>query len=662
MTVARHVHVRLFLVAVAALAPAPGAAQWPGETAPPPSLDSLLGIQVSVASKYAQYTRDAPASIAVITSEEIRRFGYRTLAEALRNSAGFYTSSDRNYTYLGVRGFSRPTDTNNRVLLQVDGHSLNDNFFDAASLGTTFGLDLELVDRIEVVRGPASALYGSGAMLAIVNVVLKSGNALDGAHVSGELGSYGLRSASARFGRVLRDGTEFVVAGNLGELKGQDLFFSEFDNPLTNDGVARDLDWERLHAAYVMVRRGGLRFSAMRTERKKGIPTAPWETLFNDRAAQTRDVRTFAELAFQTGVGLGLDLDVRAYLDSYQYSGLYPYELPEGDWAERSVGRWFGGEARFRWDLSAANRISFGAEYQQHLRADFQANDAVAGHFDANFPFKRISTYAQNELQILESLSLTVGARADRYSQGTHSISPRAALVFHANPVTTLKLLYGSAFRVPTQWEAHYEEEGAFKTNPALRPERIQTWEVTWEQRLAKSIISKVSLFDYRMQDLIDETIDPTDGLGLYSNRSRVDSRGVELELSARLRSGVSGFARYSFARAVDADAQVLTNSPRHLVRMGAAAPIPYGILAAVDISYDAGRRTVANADTKAFVLANARISRSGLRGRVKLSLTVHNLLNESYKTPGGFEHRQAGIPQDGRTLRVRLDMVPRWK
>ncbi len=660
MTSAKRLYVRLvFIVALAALGSTRAAGQRPGDTAAPLPLDSLLGIQVSVASKYAQYMRDAPASVVVITSEEIQQFGYRTLAEAIRNVAGFYTSYDRNYTYVGVRGFSRPTDYNNRILLLLDGHSLNDNFFDAASLGTTFALDLSLVDRIEIARGPASALYGSNAMLAVVNVVPKSGNALDGAHVSGELGSYGLRSASAHVGRAFPGGTEFVVAGNLAELSGQDLFFPEFDDPSTNDGIAKDLDWDRFYAAYLMVRSGGLRFSAMRTDRRKGIPTAPWGIVFNDRSARTRDVRTFAELAFSTGLGTRRHLTVRGYLDSYRYEGLYPYELPEGDWVDLSAGQWVGGEAQFRWDLSPANRITFGAEYRHHLRAAFQSNDAVAAYFDGDFPFRLLSAYAENELQILESLLLTVGARADYYSQGDHSISPRAAAVYHPTPSSTLKLLYGRAFRAPTLWEARYEEEGVFKTNPTLQPERIQTWELTWDQRLAKSLFGKLSLYDYRMKDLIDEAIDPTDGLGHYRNRSRVDSRGFELELSARLGSGVSAFARYSLARAVDADARVLTNSPRHLVRMGAAAPISHGFMAAVDVSYDGGRRTLADTETGAFVLADARLSRPGLFGRAELSVTVLNLFNESYQTPGGFEHLQAGIPQDGRTLRIRLDVTP---
>ncbi len=623
------------------------------------SLDSLLNIRVSVASKYAQYAREAPASIVVITAEDIQRFGYRTLAEALRSISGVYASYDRNYTYLGVRGFSRPTDYNNRILLLLDGHSLNDNFYDAASLGATFGLTLDFVDRIEVAQGPSSALYGSNAMFAVVNVVPKTGSMLDGVHMTGEIGSYESLAGSVAFGRTFANGADVMVGADWSKVNGQDLYFSEFDDPSTNNGMAVDLDWDRSYGVFGAVRYAGLKFSAMRTSRTKGIPTAPWEVLFNDRAAQTHDVRAFAELRLERELSADKNVVIRGYYDSYGFNGVYPYELPGGNWVENNDGKWLGGETQFRWDVSASNRFTVGSEYRHHFRAALRASDESTVSFDRDLPFTLFSWYVQDELQLLENLSFTLGFRGDHHSTAANVVSPRGAIVYHPGQSSTFKLLYGKAFRAPTRWEAHYEEEAFFKSNPTLKSERIRTWELTWDQRLADGLFGRVSVYDYRMTDLIDETIDPVDGLGQYQNLSRVRARGVEFEITARFGSGVSGFANYALQRAETADlSEVLTNSPQHLVRVGAASPLPYGLVAAANVSYDASRRTVVDTKTDSFIFANATLSAPRLFGHARLSVTIRNLFNRAYQTPGGFEHFQTGITQDGRNFRLKLDLT----
>lgn len=153
------------------------------------SLDSLLNIKISAASKYLQKISEIPASVTIITSDEISRYGYQELSEVLNSIKGFYISYDRNYSYLGVRGFSRPTDFNNRILLMLNGHSMNENIYGAAYIGTDLGINLKSVERIEIVRGPSSALYGSNAMFAVINIITKKGNAIDGLQVDAGIGS-----------------------------------------------------------------------------------------------------------------------------------------------------------------------------------------------------------------------------------------------------------------------------------------------------------------------------------------------------------------------------------------------------------------------------------------------------------------------------------------
>jgi hypothetical protein len=102
------------------------------------SIEDLVRVKVFSASRHLEEVRGAPAAVTVVTAEEIATFGWPTLGEVLNSARGFYTAYDRNYTYLGVHGLLRPGDYNSRVLFVINGHRINDNIYDSASIGTEF--------------------------------------------------------------------------------------------------------------------------------------------------------------------------------------------------------------------------------------------------------------------------------------------------------------------------------------------------------------------------------------------------------------------------------------------------------------------------------------------------------------------------------------------
>ena len=143
------------------------------------------------ASERSQPVTEAPASVSFITAEEIARYGYRTLADILRGVRGMYVTDDRNFSLLGTRGFGKPGDYNSRILLLVNGHRVNDNVFGQAEIGAEFGLDPAMFERVEIIRGPASSLYGDSAFFAVVNVITRTGASLGGGSVTLEAGTLG---------------------------------------------------------------------------------------------------------------------------------------------------------------------------------------------------------------------------------------------------------------------------------------------------------------------------------------------------------------------------------------------------------------------------------------------------------------------------------------
>ena len=271
-------------------------AQQPG---PPPSisLDSLLSTRISVASKYEQKSAAAPASVTILTADDLAQNGYRTLQEVLENVRGFYVSNDRNYPYLGTRGFSRPSDFNNRILLLIDGHTLNDQMWGGAPIGSDFpdqsGCDRADRDR----RGPGSALYGTNAMFAVINIVTKTLARLDGVIVGTRLGSAGLREGTVAAGHSLGRSSSITASGLISRLDGRDLYYPEFDTPQTNSGVAHGLDWERSVGGVGALTVGDFVARVGYVSRAKGVPTASFDDAFNDPRAQTVDETFWGSVA-----------------------------------------------------------------------------------------------------------------------------------------------------------------------------------------------------------------------------------------------------------------------------------------------------------------------------------------------------------------------------
>jgi outer membrane receptor for ferrienterochelin and colicins len=164
------------------------------------SLEELWHIQVYSASKHMQSTSDAPSSVTVITTDEIQKYGYRTLADILETVRGFYITYDRDYTFVGVRGFGRLGNWNSSILLLIDGHRINDNVLGDGFVGPEFLVDLDLVDRVEIISGPSSSLYGAQAFLAVINVITRKGPQLKGVELSFEPSSYGTYQERASYG------------------------------------------------------------------------------------------------------------------------------------------------------------------------------------------------------------------------------------------------------------------------------------------------------------------------------------------------------------------------------------------------------------------------------------------------------------------------------
>jgi iron complex outermembrane receptor protein len=630
------------------------------------SLQELMDLKVekvSTASRFAQPTSEAPAAVSVITSEEIALYGHRTLADVLSGVRGMYVSQDRSYSYLGLRGFSRPSDYNSRFLLLVDGHRVNDNLFGGAPIGRDFVLDIDLIDRVEVVRGPSSSLYGSSAFFGVVNVITKRAVDLQQVEVSAEAGS--LDSYRGRFtcaSSFPKSGVDFVFSGSFYESVGNEsLYFPEFDTPDTNHGRAEDLDHERALNLFTSLKWQDLTLSAAYVSRGKDIPTASWNTLFNDSRYRTTDDRGYVDLKWQRSVDEHHELMARAYFDDYRYSADYPVLPPTPDdfgmTRDDDLGQTVGGEAQWtgRW---AAHVFTVGGEVRDHLHQDqaYYEVDPFASYLDDDRSTVDTGLYAQADLGVLPPLRLTAGLRYDHYDTFGDTTNPRLGLIYTPWERTTFKLLYGTAYRAPNAFELYYAVPLESLPNPGLDPEEIQTYEVVYEQKLPGDLQFAVSGYYYRLDSLIEQIESPP-GTWMFENTCAAEAKGVETELEWQPAWGLRARASYALQRAEDrGTGDSLRNSPQHLAKLNVLLPLwSDKLFTGVEVQYTGAVETLLDDELSDFWVVNATLFSQKLIRGVELSASLYNLLDEHYAFPGGPGHLPDRLWQDGRSFRVKL-------
>lgn len=621
---------------------------------------------VSGASRYEQSISEAPAFVSVVTAREIKLFGYRTLADILRSVAGFYTTYDRNYSYLGVRGFGRLGDYSTRILVLLDGyHRLNDSVYYQAPIGTDFPLEVDLIDRVEIIRGPSSSIYGTNAVFAVINVITKQGRDLKGVELSGEAGSFDTYKGSLTYGDRFSNGLEALASGSFYSSKGQDLYFKQFDRPATNHGVAQNLDGDQYGNFFTKLGFKDLTLSGAFQSREKKIPTAPWDAIFNDSRMKSVDERAFMDLKYEGSFENQFGLMVRTYYDHYDYQGTYPFYFNDakpflGSYLNRDSvqGEWFGGEFQVTKSLWERHKVVVGAEYRFNSREDqinYDDQPALV-YLDRQHSSSTTALFAQDEFRITDYLLLNAGLRYDYFEGFGDSVNPRLGLIFHPFESTFLKLLYGQAFRVPNAYELYYEDGSTAKPNPGLQPETIKTYEVVWEQLLGKYLRFTLAGFYYDMGNLINLQRDPADDMTFFGNVQQVTAKGFEAELDAKWPRGIETRISYAYQDAQDQQAdQQLTNSPTHQAKFHGLLPIvPEKLFFGTELIYTSPRLTLKGRDTDDAFLLNLTLFWAYPVKGLDLSCTLYNVLDQNFGEPGSEEHRQDIIYQDGISFRVK--------
>jgi iron complex outermembrane receptor protein len=625
------------------------------------SLEELLQVKimpVTGSSRYEQEASEAPARVGIIDADTIRKFGYRTLAEALQGETGINMTYDRHYAYIGYRGFSRPGDYNTRILVLLDGIRLNDEVYHQAPVGTDFPLDMDLVERIEIIRGPSNSLYGNNAFLLTVNVITTS------AKRNGVGAASSVDSRARVTGRLTAEADpkgedwSLLVSGTLDHAPGNDLYYDAYQ------AKSRGCNYEGNGNFFLKAEKGDLTLLGGFSRRRKGVPTGAYDVTFNDDGNTSWDDRSFADLSYMRGNGSGDSLRVRTYYNGYFYKERYIYspDPTSYDYSESAV---LGGEVVVSRMLPFDNHLVGGIDYHYALLRDQRLKTKGEGTtLDLHSPQHSLGLFLQNEWRILPPLLLDLGARYDYFSPSLHTFNPKAALIYKITDDLVAKYLFGRSFRAPNAYETDYRDPvNNWKANPELKEESMISHELVLEYYQGPGQRLSMSWFHYSIKDMISQTV-KSDGSTMFENTNKARIIGFELEGEWAWETW-SGRLGYSYQKARDLEHHTgLANSPESLVkaklsrdflnrRLTLSGELQY--LSSVDTLVGG----VKGGDYA--LLQLTALARDLLIKNLDATVSVHNLLNEDYGQPGSNEHvdtshPQALIPQDGRTVTFKLE------
>lgn len=610
------------------------------------------------ASKYSQDLAEAPTLVYVRTAGEIRTQGYRTLADVLESMPGVNARFDRVYTHVGVRGINPPGDFAGRLLVLIDGVRVNEAIYDSATLGREFPLDIGLIERVEFIPGPGSSLYGSNAVLGVVNVITRGPSQLPGLQASYELSSGHRRKLGATWGGEAGP-VRLLAAATRERAGGHDLYFPEFDAPATHGGWAIGQEDEIADKLYLKARWSDLTLSLNLSDRTQADPTASYGTLFDTRSTLT-DRYFFGDLAYSHAFGSRHEMYARLGVARYRYLGSALYDdtglvVPA---QVRSDGNWTSGEVRYVWSGWSRQRVLLGFEFQDNTRQvlrSVRGEPAPIVYSDLSFTSSRHSVFVNDEWQVLDSVRINVGLRVDHRLDRSTTTTPRAAALWSPTPQWTFKLQRGSAFREPNLYESQYVDS-VTTANRALRIESLSSTEVSALWRPQRQFEASVSAYDLRIRDLI--TLVPLDdGTSQYWNLGRARSRGVQTEATWQAGHGVQWRASWSRQSARDETTGApLSDAPRSLVKLSLMAPLPAnGWRLGANLRRVGERSTLSGAVLDPVTLLNLQLTLAPPGAPWNLGFGIVNATDRRYVDPGGPEHVQDTLPQLGREFVLRL-------
>lgn len=633
---------------------------------------------ISIATGATQPISRAPAVASVITASQIKDMGAINLDQVLETVPGLHIAvSTRGYNPIyTIRGIY--SETNPQVLMLINGIPITNVFVGDRNL-VWGGMPVNSIARIEVIRGPGSAVYGADAFAGVINIITKNADNIKGTEAGGRLGSFNSKDAWLLHGGK-HGGAEVAFSLEYGVTDGQHRTI-EAD---AQSALDTQLAGAPYFASPVSLAPGPVNLGRKYLEARFDSSWENWRLRLGyqgrhdvetgagiaqalDPAGSNKSDRYNADLSYHLSTVRNWDTTARlSYFDTSMLSDLtlFPPGSFAGSFPNGVIGNPHVYERHTRLDISTfytgwlRHRIRIGAglnnsdlykvkETKNYTILPGGVPVPLGGLVDVSnsaafmTPHNRTDRYlfTQDEWSFANDWALTAGIRYDSYSDFGDTLNPRAALVWQTAYNLTSKLLYGRAFRAPSFAELYNINNPVSLGNPKLKPETIDTLEVAFDYQPSDKVRTGLNLFHYHMGDIIRFLADPVPATTITAQNTG-DQRGygLEWEISWSVSDTLKLDANYAFQHSEDVSTSSdAGNAPHHEI---------YGRLDwsfAKDWSLNpqitwVGERQRVFGDTrpplKDYTLVDVTLRRSQLKNHLEYAVSIRNLFDADAREP----------------------------
>lgn len=616
---------------------------------------------IVTATKHPQKASQAPAIATVITADQIRNMGARNLLDVLKIVPGIGVSIVTGYGKYGIESRGIKSIDTEKVLVMIDGHRVNETL----SGGATWVFDdmmVENIKRIEIIRGPGSALYGANAFVAVINVVTKDSDDIDGIDARAGGGSFNTQHYDLLFGKEY---SKLKIAGALDYLDTKGARLNVDSDRIKKSGQTDD--YKKIYDLGLKMSYGDISFNGRYVNKERGPYIGVANALNDESKIETGHL--FGELIYKHSIKEDLHLLLKGYYDNYYWKANWEV-FPEGalpTFPDGMIGmpeaknRTLGSELQLDYSLWDKNTVTAGVLYEDIRQYDvrqtlnFNPNtnaplgslQDVTSQWNWNQNKDRTITalYIQDVWKFTSDIEGTFGVRYDNYSDFGNTTNPRLGLVWNLLKKLNLKLLYGSAFRAPNFKELYNTNNPAQTGNPDIKPEKVKTYEASIEYQFTKNHSFTAAYFDSEIEDIID--IENT----RFKNLGRAKVNGIETEFRAKYENSSYGYINYTYQYPWDVSAaKRLHDVATHKGNIG----VNMGLNQYLNVNANllvVGPRPRKSTDTRG-ELSGYEVLDLTIIGNFYKDLeirgSVYNLLDEKYTDPENTGQVKNDFPREG--------------
>jgi iron complex outermembrane receptor protein len=644
------------------------------------TIEELTEVEIEVATKNKKSLALSPSTVSVYTRREIDALGVSDLAALLNLVPGFQTYSmgwKSNNKAVSSRG-RRGSLTSYEILVLYDGQRIN-----AELSGSAFTendqLSLANIKRVEIIRGPGSAIYGANAFTGIINLV--TDQELNNLNVS--LASFGHYSANLNYSGF-EDEQSWSLFLSAFDRQGENLPVQGFSQMLNSKDQHHGVDFYgqyqldnlSLKARYISRSADGF-YTVERIDDEFNHHNQHQYHLLGDYDWQ------LSETLSANINGYYLNTAARTIFTSIPAGVLATLSQPPSTAPFRSDTSFSSTEMGFNieavWELADQHELLFGfslrdsdnpetitgSNYDTEMLANNDFPITYYGELTFNTqlqkPLQRLifGAFAQYDGKITDNLLLTTGIRYDHYSDFGSTLNPRLGLVYRANKAQTFKFSFGQAFRAPSPVETHLTNNNVMDGNLDLQPEKITTYELHWSQSFEQNNLA-LTLFKNKIVDAVallptlDADIQGSNKVS-WLNADTFTNAGLELEGIAALND--DSYIRVAYTRFFDHPTAAKSQSDTLL-----SASFNHGFklwnfnlsgFYHSDMTYTSSS-TLEDINLSSSLVFNSKLSYQW-SSRSTLSLTVSNLLDKTYLTPSATGFIQNGVVNNGRAFEFKM-------